>query len=100
MTIKNLTPLLAVTALAAGISLWQPKSLCEAPLKTEVNTVEVYYPPSESAGGWRRCRNDEEVLRLSGMDPKKLARVGRRCIWRLLEALGQLLVVRHGYIVT
>lgn len=29
----------------------------------------TYYPEAESAAGWRRCRNDEEVRKLAGIDP-------------------------------
>ncbi len=36
-------------------------------------SAQSYYPPSELAGGWRRCKTDEDVRRLGGMDPEKLA---------------------------
>ena len=59
---------------------------------------ETYFPPSESAGGWRRCKNDDEVRRLAGMDPAKLAQVGRSNM-ALYGGPWQLVVVRHGYLV-
>jgi CubicO group peptidase (beta-lactamase class C family) len=57
----------------------------------------AYYPPSEWAGGWRRCRNDEEVRQFAGMDPQKLNLVGRENV-ALYGGPWVLLVVRHGYI--
>ena len=59
---------------------------------------ESYYPPPESAGGWRRCKNDEEVRRLASMNPEKLDKVGQTII-ALYPGPWQLLVIRHGYIV-
>jgi CubicO group peptidase (beta-lactamase class C family) len=56
-----------------------------------------YYPPSESAGDWRRCKNNEEVRRLAGMDPEKLELVGRENT-ALYGGPWVLLVIRHGYI--
>ena len=60
--------------------------------------AERYFPPSESAGGWRRLKNNEQVRKLAGMDPQKLDQVGR-----VTEALyggpWALLVIRHGYLV-
>lgn len=56
-----------------------------------------YYPPPESEGGWRRCKNDEEVRRLAGMDPRKLDLVGRENV-TLYGGPWALLVIRHGYI--
>jgi CubicO group peptidase (beta-lactamase class C family) len=32
----------------------------------------TYFPPGESAGGWRRCLTDIEVRDHAGMDPKRL----------------------------
>jgi CubicO group peptidase (beta-lactamase class C family) len=56
-----------------------------------------YYPPPESDGGWRRCKNDDEVRRLAGMDPQKLELVGRENT-ALYGGPWVLLVVRHGYV--
>jgi CubicO group peptidase (beta-lactamase class C family) len=57
----------------------------------------AYYPPPESAGGWRRCKNDEEVRQLAGMDPQKLNLVGRENV-ALYGGPWVLLVIRHGYV--
>ena len=61
-------------------------------------SAESYYPPSELAGGWRRYKTDEEVRKLGGMDPGKLARVGRMNL-TFYGGPWQLLVIRHGYLV-
>ena len=57
-----------------------------------------YYPLPESKAGWRRCRSDEEVQSLAGMDPKRLDILGH---WHnvLFEGPWQIVVIRHGYIV-
>ena len=60
-------------------------------------SAEGYYPPPESAGGWRRCKTAEEVRRLAGMDPQKLNLVGRENV-ELYGGPWALLVIRHGYI--
>ncbi len=59
---------------------------------------ETYFPPPESAGGWRKLESPEEIKRLGGMDPAKLK--------DLAEWLKQsddrdfaADVIRHGYIV-
>jgi CubicO group peptidase (beta-lactamase class C family) len=59
--------------------------------------AEVYFPPPESAGGWRTLQTPEDIERLAGMDPAKL---------RSLESwLGgsddrnfAAVVIHHGYI--
>ena len=56
-----------------------------------------YYPPPESAGGWRRCKNDKEVRELAEMDPQSLELVGRENTV-LYGGPWALVVVRHGYI--
>jgi CubicO group peptidase (beta-lactamase class C family) len=77
LTIRSLT----VAAVSAGMLLGQ-----------------TYYPPSESAGGWRRCSNDDEIRKNAGMDPERLHLIG----------LGQsqvyggpwaIVIVRRGYLV-
>jgi len=57
-----------------------------------------YFPPSEAEGGWRRCKTDDDVRKLAGMDPEKLAIVGRENL-ALYGGPWVLLVIRHGYLV-
>lgn len=61
-------------------------------------STESYFPPPESAGGWRRCKNDDEVRRLAAMNPQKLDKAGQT-ITALYPGPWELLVIRHGYIV-
>src|SRR5262245_1755451 len=59
--------------------------------------ADDYFPPSDSAGGWRTAVNPAEILRLAGMDASRLDNafeLVQRCTQN-----GGLLVVRHGYLV-
>lgn len=95
---RNITGLFIVLLLSpaavSGMQLTLGKRLPAGKPKSS----EGYYPPPESAGGWRRCRNDGDVQRLAGMDPQKLDQVGRENL-ALYGGPWALLVVRHGYIV-
>ena len=75
-----------------------PRAIAGGLAAQRAASAGIYYPPSESAGGWRRCKSDEDVRKLAGMDPQKLAQVGR-----VTEALyggpWALVVIRHGYLV-
>src|SRR6185369_7042066 len=56
-----------------------------------------YFPPPDSAGGWRAATNAAQVRELAGMDLPKLERTWdftQRCTQN-----GGLLVVRNGYLV-
>ena len=60
--------------------------------------ARVYFPPPESKGGWRKLDNPDDIRRLAGMDPDKLAELKQ---W-LLESDNRNFaadVIRHGYIV-
>jgi hypothetical protein len=57
-----------------------------------------YFPPPESAGGWRTLDKPEDIRRLGGADPAKLSALRE---W-LLRSDGRdfaAVVIRHGYIV-
>src|SRR5436190_1961187 len=57
----------------------------------------AYFPPPDSAGGWRVAKSAEEVRKLAGMDLGRLDRAyefTQRC-----SQNGGLVVVRHGYLV-
>jgi CubicO group peptidase (beta-lactamase class C family)/outer membrane protein assembly factor BamB len=65
---------------------------------SHLTTADDYFPPPESAGGWRKLEKPEDIRRLAGMDPDKLA--------QLAEWLGRsdnrsfaAVVIRNGYIV-
>ena len=57
-----------------------------------------YFPPPESAGGWRRLDDRDEIRQTAGMDPAKLDALKER----LLKSDNRNFaadVIRHGYIV-
>jgi CubicO group peptidase (beta-lactamase class C family) len=64
-----------------------------------VEAGSIYYPPSESAGGWRYLSTPEQVRELGGISPEKLDLV--------LEEQEQVnggdswgvAIIRHGYLV-
>ena len=59
---------------------------------------ETYFPPPESAGGWRKLERSADIRRLRGMDPKKLVDLA----WWLQDSDRRnfaAVVIRHGYIV-
>lgn len=83
---KDLTLKLAI--LAAGLSWISATRAAEA---------ADYFPPAESRGGWRKLDAPQDVRRLAGMDPDKLAELKQ---WLLDSDKRDFaaVVVRHGYI--
>src|SRR6516164_4568787 len=73
----SVTGVLAVLFLGTVTVSGLPLTLEKHPPPNNPELSKSYYPPPESAGGWRRCKNDEEVRSLAGMDPQKLDQVGR-----------------------
>ncbi len=60
--------------------------------------ADTYYPPPESAEGWRRCRNDDEVRTKAGMDPQRLNLIGQAQL-ELYGGPWAIAIVRNGYLV-
>jgi len=60
--------------------------------------AETYYPAPESAGGWRRCQNDEEIRKEAGMDPQRLNLIGQAQA-QLYGGPWAIAIVRNGYLV-
>ena len=57
-----------------------------------------YFPPPESEGGWRKIESSEELIRIGGVDPQKVAELKQ---W-LLDSDPRnfaAVVIRRGYIV-
>jgi CubicO group peptidase (beta-lactamase class C family) len=96
---KTFACIVVLMSLAAGISAMQPPV---SPMQNQpsagTKTVEAYYPPPESAGGWRPLHNPEEVRKLAGMDPFRLDVVGEQNVqgWGHDWAI---VVIRRGYLV-
>jgi CubicO group peptidase (beta-lactamase class C family) len=59
---------------------------------------ETYFPPAESKGGWRKLERPDDIRRIGGMDPDKLAELKQ---WLLDSDKRDFaaVVVRRGYIV-
>ena len=59
---------------------------------------DSYFPPPESKGGWRKLEQAQDMQRLAGMDPDKLAELKQ---WLLAsdDRKFAAVVIRHGYIV-
>ncbi|MCI0724600.1 MAG: beta-lactamase family protein [Acidobacteria bacterium] len=62
------------------------------------SAAEPYFPPAESKGGWRQLDKPEDIRRLAGMDPDKLAELKQ---WLLDSDKRDFaaVVVRNGFIV-
>ena len=61
------------------------------------STAADYFPPPDSAGGWRTLTDSEQVRTLGGMDLQRLQQAADYCDRGTQH--GGLLVVRHGYLV-
>jgi len=59
---------------------------------------QTYFPPPESAGGWRWCKTAEEVRSLAGMDPEKLDLLKEEQL-QLFAGPWQIIIIRKGYLV-
>ena len=68
------------------------------PLAARPTSAPVYFPPPESAGGWRALDRPEDIHRLGGADPVKLGAL-REWLWRSDDRNFAAVVIRHGYIV-
>ena len=61
-------------------------------------TAEIYFPPPESQGGWRKLESDDDIRRLAGMDPRKLDGL-RQWLLDSDDRNFAAVVIRNGYIV-
>ncbi len=59
---------------------------------------EVYFPPPESQGGWRKLDDPDAIRRLAGMDPDKLEKL-REWLRKSDRRDFAAVVIRRGYIV-
>jgi len=79
---------LAVSLFAAAIAV----------AKEQDTSVQAYFPPPESAGGWRKLEDRERISSVAGMDPDKLDELKD---WLLASDKRDFaaVVVRRGYVV-
>jgi CubicO group peptidase (beta-lactamase class C family) len=81
----------------AGLNGDQPGLNSKSAAPTQLGVVG-YFPPPESQGGWRKVNEAEDIRRLAGIDPDKLAALKQ---W-LLDSDDRTFaadVIRHGYVV-
>src|SRR5437762_13825222 len=74
-----------------------PNLCCALLLLAPSACATDYFPPSDSAGGWRAATNVAQVRKLAGMDLPRLEQAwefAQRCTQN-----GGLLVVRNGWLV-
>src|SRR5689334_4955909 len=72
--------------------------LSAAALSAGLLVPATYYPPSESAGGWRRCAGDDEVRSQAGMDPQQLRLIGQTQT-AVYGGPWAIVIVRKGFLV-
>ncbi|HEY7115104.1 MAG TPA: serine hydrolase domain-containing protein [Tepidisphaeraceae bacterium] len=60
--------------------------------------AQDYFPPPESQGGWRTLAKPDDVRRLGGVDPAKLADL-KQWLLKSDDRKFAAVVIRHGYIV-
>jgi len=60
--------------------------------------TDAYFPPPESQGGWRKLDMPEDIRRLAGMDPRKLADL-RKWLLDSDDRNFAAVVIRKGYVV-
>jgi CubicO group peptidase (beta-lactamase class C family) len=63
-----------------------------------LTTADDYFPPPESGGGWRKLEKPDDIRRLAGMDPDKLAGL-KEWLLQSDERDFAAVVIRNGYVV-
>jgi CubicO group peptidase (beta-lactamase class C family) len=81
----NLICTLVLSALSPGLLAKEPQDV-------------DYFPPPESKGGWRTLTSADDIRRLAGMDPDKLAEL-REWLLKSDKRKFAAVVIRRGYIV-
>ena len=67
-------------------------------LLLNVRMVKSYFPPPESAGGWRTLGEPDDIRRLAGVDPAKLGAL-KEWLLQSDDRNFAAVVVRRGYVV-
>ena len=83
-----------------GACEFDPNSLAGASSLSHTNgpAINGYYPPPESAGGWRTLDKPEDIRRLGGADPAKLSAL-RAWLLQSDDRNFAAVVIHRGYIV-
>jgi CubicO group peptidase (beta-lactamase class C family) len=86
-----------------GLNMRGTRAFLQAGLAAAILSVSApvratdYFPPPDSAGGWRTLNDPTQIRELAGMDARRLENAfefTQRC-----SQNGGLVVVRHGYLV-
>ena len=59
--------------------------------------ADIYFPPPDSAGGWRTSSDPGEILKVAGVDVRRLDQAFEYA--QRTSQHGGLLVVRHGWLI-
>jgi CubicO group peptidase (beta-lactamase class C family) len=78
----------AIIAALVGLSI----------LAKAAQAAEAYFPPPESAGGWRILTAPDDIRRLAGADAARLDAL-RDWLWQSDDRDFAAVVIRRGYIV-
>ena len=62
-----------------------------------LTAANPYYPPPDSAGGWRTLKDGSQIRKVAGMDLKRLEQAFQHTT--RTSQHGGLLVLRHGWLV-
>jgi len=84
-------------AIAAEVALWAREAGVDEGEKRAEDEAS-YFPPPESQGGWRVLERPEDIQRVGGMDPDKLADL-KQWLLRSDKRNFAAVVIRNGYIV-
>jgi hypothetical protein len=60
--------------------------------------ADNYFPPKESAGGWRQVHGDEEIRALAGMDPERLKLIHEEQS-QMYQGPWAIVIISKGYLV-
>jgi CubicO group peptidase (beta-lactamase class C family) len=101
LTTSGLFCTLIPNLVAQPIAPTRPLEMAQLALKKRMpqagETVEPYYPPPESAGGWRKLSDPDDIRRLAGADPAGLKTL-KEWLLQSDDRNFAAVVIRRGYI--
>lgn len=97
--ILRLTVCLPLLAMTGGLAQIQPGGNPAETAKAQLVPPKQadYFPQPESQGGWRKLENPQDIRRLAGMDPAKLAEL-KQWLLNSDDRPFAAVVIRHGYL--
>jgi CubicO group peptidase (beta-lactamase class C family) len=85
--------LVAFSSVAGSVE----QAVADTPARKSPET-SVYFPPPQSKGGWRKLNDPNDIRRLAGMNPDKLAAL-KEWLFKSDDRPFAAVVIRRGYIV-